>query len=307
MWIPEKRTTRRLFLQASLTTFAAACAAPTQTMRPPSSSPMLGQPAGSGPINPALPATDLAVGENQRFLIALIGPGNRLINDAKVELAFFKVTGPDTAQLRNRAPATYREPPGSPGRGIYVARTEFDEAGDWGVAAVVERPGEAPVEIRSAFKVKPTSDTPAIGQQAPATRTLTASTQQEVESFCSARPTDLEFHRHSIADAVSLGKPTVILFATPGFCESMLCGPSLDVLKVLRERYGERVSLVHVEIYKDGRPNERREMVPAVSEWRLPSEPWLFLVGADGRIADKLEGSITVEETTPVLDRLLSA
>jgi hypothetical protein len=268
---------------------------------------MLGRPSGSGQVNAALPASDLAVGENQRFLIALIGPGNQLINDAKVELAFLKITGPESAQLRTRATATYREPPGARGRGIYVARTDFDEAGDWGVAAVVERPGAQPFEVRTSFKVNPTSATPAIGQTVPASRTPTGRSAQEVESFCSARPGDVEFHQHSIADAIGQGKPTAILFATPGFCESMLCGPSLDALQVLRERYGDRVNLVHVEIYKDGRPNERREMVPSVSEWGLPSEPWLFVVGPDGRLADKLEGSITVEEATPAIDRLLSA
>jgi hypothetical protein len=268
---------------------------------------MLGQMSGSGTVNAALPASDLAVGQDQRFLIAFIGPGNQLINDAKVDLAFLKVTGPDSAQLRSRVTATYREPPGARGRGIFVARTDFDEAGDWGVAAVVERPGSQPFEVRTGFTVKPTSATPAIGQPVPASRTPTGRTAQEVETFCSARPGDVDFHQHAIADAIGQGKPTAILFATPGFCESMLCGPSLDVLKVLHERYGDRVNLVHVEIYKDGRPNERREMVPSVSEWGLPSEPWLFVVGPDGRLADKLEGSITVEEATPAIDRLLNA
>lgn len=301
---PGSRITRRQLFQVGLASLVAACARPSQTS--PASS-MLGTPRGIGPITPALPASDLAVGRSQRFLIALIGPGNQLINDAKVELAFFKVTGPETAQLRGRSPAVYREPPGAPGRGIYVARADFDEPGDWGVAAVVERPGTSPVEVRAAFAVKPTSSTPAIGEPVPASRTPTGRTPQEVEAFCSARPADVEFHRLSIADAIAQGKPAAVLFATPGFCESMLCGPSLEVLKVLRERYGERVNLVHVEIYKDGRPNERREMVPAVSEWRLPSEPWLFLIGPDGRLADKLEGSITVDEAVPVLDHLLEA
>ncbi len=309
MWLPETRTTRRLFLQAGLTTLAVACAASTQMgqLSPPSPNPLLDQPRGGGPLTAALPASDLAVGPNQRFLVALIGPGNQLITDATVELAFFKVTGADNAQLRSRAPATYLEPPGSPGRGIYVARTDFDEAGDWGVEASVVRPGGPQPPIRVGFKVKPRSDTPAIGQVVPASSTLVGHTVSEVESFCSARPADLEFHQLTIADAITQAKPTAILFATPGFCESMLCGPSLDSLKALRQQYGERVNYVHVEIYKDGRPNERKEMVPSVSEWGLPSEPWLFVVGPGGRLADKFEGSITVEETTPVIDRLLNA
>src|SRR5829696_277209 len=111
MWLPRTRTTRRLFLQAGLTTLAAACAAPTRTAPPPPN-PLLDQPRSTGAITAALPASDLAVGSNQRFLVALIGPGNQLITDAKVELDFFKITGGNTAQLRSRAPATYLEPPG---------------------------------------------------------------------------------------------------------------------------------------------------------------------------------------------------
>ncbi len=247
------------------------------------------------------------MGPNQRFLVALIGPGNQLVTDAKVELDFFKITGTNSAQLRSRAEATYLEPPGAPGRGIYVARTDFDEPGDWGVEANVVRPTGPQPPIRVSFKVKPKSDTPAIGEPVPASQTPVGHTAQEVESFCSARPPDPEFHQLTIADAITQGKPAVILFATPGFCESMLCGPSLESLKALRGRYGDQVNYIHVEIYKDGRPNERREMVPAVAEWGLTTEPWLFVVGPDGRLADKFEGSITVEESAPVLNRLLSA
>ena len=269
--------------------------------------PLLDQPRGTGSLTAALPASDLAVGQNQRFLLALIGTGNQLVTDAQVELGFFKITGPDSAQLRSRANATYLEPPGAPGRGIYIARTDFDEAGDWGVEANVVRGNGAQPPLRLSFKVKPRSDTPSIGQAVPASQTLVGSTAQDVEQFCSARPGDPEFHHLTIADAVAQGKPTAILFATPGFCESMLCGPSLESLKALRERYGDRANYVHVEIYKDGRPNDRKEMVPAVSEWGLPSEPWLFLVGSDGKLADKFEGSITIAEATPVMDRLLGA
>jgi hypothetical protein len=35
-----------------------------------------------------------------------------------------------------------------------------------------------------------------------------------------------------------------------------------------------------------------------VRQWRLPSEPWTFLVGADGRIEAKLEGAYSVGELT---------
>ncbi|MBM2811814.1 MAG: hypothetical protein HW416_2573 [Chloroflexi bacterium] len=284
----------------------AACSPAAQSPSP-TLVPRLGSTQGTpGVLTGALPATDLAVGPNQRFLLALIGPDNRLVTEAAVDLAFFKVTGPNEAQLRSRAPAEYREAPGLPGRGIYVARAEFDEAGEWGVAALVRQPSGEQTELRHSFQVKDRSATPSIGTMVPLSRTLTASTAAEVERFCSSRPGDA-FHRLSVADALAQRKPFAVLFATPGFCESRTCGPSLDVLQALSQQYGDQMNFVHVEIYKDGRPNDKRETVPAVGEWSLTSEPWLFVVGADGRLVDKFEGSITMEEAGPVLKALLGA
>ena len=148
------------------------------------------------------------------------------------------------------------------------------------------------------------SKTPALGAPVPASQTLTGVTPAEIEKFCSARPAD-PFHRLSVAEALTRRKPLVVLFASPSFCTSRTCGPSLEVLSALHSIHGDEVNFIHVEIYKDGQPGEKGEMVPAVAEWALPSEPWLFVVGSDGRLGDKFEGSITVEEVDPSLARVL--
>lgn len=256
-----------------------------------------------GQLTAALATSDLAVGTDQRFLLVIIGPDNALVTDAEVDLAFFKVTGPGTAQLRSTATSEMKPTPGLPGRGVYLARADFDEAGEWGVAARVARPAAEPAEVRISFQIKERSATPRIGDPVPASRTLTGTTEREIEAFSSARPVDPSLYRLSIADAISARKPFAVLFATPGFCTSRTCGPSLDVLQALKGRFGTDANFIHVEIYKDGRPGE---MVPSVAEWGLPSEPWLFLVDADGRLAEKLEGSITVDEAAPALARLLT-
>ena len=54
------------------------------------------------------------------------------------------------------------------------------------------------------------------------------------------------------------------------------------------------VRFIHVEIYKDNVVAKGENQW--VREWRLPSEPWLFLVGRDGRIEAKFEGSVSVDE-----------
>jgi peroxiredoxin len=40
-------------------------------------------------------------------------------------------------------------------------------------------------------------------------------------------------------------------------------------------------------------------------EWGLQSEPWTFVVGADGRVKDKFEGSVSVTELSAAVRRLL--
>ena len=42
-----------------------------------------------------------------------------------------------------------------------------------------------------------------------------------------------------------------------------------------------------------------------VLEWGLPSEPWIFLVGRDGRVKARFEGSVSVTELSAAVRRFL--
>ena len=41
-------------------------------------------------------------------------------------------------------------------------------------------------------------------------------------------------------------------------------------------------------------------------EWRLKTEPWTFVVGADGKIAERFEGTVSTLELEAALDALPS-
>ena len=41
--------------------------------------------------------------------------------------------------------------------------------------------------------------------------------------------------------------------------------------------------------------------------WGLKTEPWVYLVGADGLVAERLEGSVTAAELGPLVNKLLKA
>ncbi|MGC2239312.1 MAG: thioredoxin family protein, partial [Acidimicrobiia bacterium] len=68
------------------------------------------------------------------------------------------------------------------------------------------------------------------------------------------------------------------------------------------------VDFVHVEIYDDLQVQSFDELtaVPATDEWGLPSEPWVFVVGADGRVTASFEGAASDEEMRTAIDAVAS-
>ena len=97
--------------------------------------------------------------------------------------------------------------------------------------------------------------------------------------------------------------PFVVTFATPAFCESRACGPTVEVVDEVRRRTaGSGVRFHHVEIYEGNDPNN--PVNRWVTEWNLPSEPWVFVVGSDGKVAARFEGHVSVEELRAAVQRV---
>lgn len=188
---------------------------------------------------------------------------------------------------------------------IYVARAHLPRPGKYWVLA--EPVGGEPVQGLGNLLVRRETASPAVGAKAPPSRTPTlASTDGDLEALTTRVPPDRELLRHSIADSVAARKPFVVVFATPEFCTSRTCGPVVDVVDEVRNRFAATdVRFIHVEIYEDNEP----ALGPNrwVRQWRLPSEPWVFLVGQDGRIKAKFEGPVSVAELTRAVRRTLTA
>jgi len=144
--------------------------------------------------------------------------------------------------------------------------------------------------------VKSHSASPSVGARAYPSRTPTlASTGGKLAQLTKRVPPDRELLRYSVADSFAAHVPFVVTFATPRYCTSRTCGPVVDVVDRVRRRFsGSDIRFIHVEIYEgnDPRNGENRW----VRQWHLPSEPWTFLVGRDGRIKAKFEGSMSVRE-----------
>jgi hypothetical protein len=92
------------------------------------------------------------------------------------------------------------------------------------------------------------------------------------------------------------------VFAAPKLCTTRMCGPVVDVVRKLFPVYHDRVVFIHQEIWQD---IAAQMPFPAVMEWRLPSEPWIFLVDGKGIIRAKFEGLTTVRELEIVLKSMI--
>jgi hypothetical protein len=145
--------------------------------------------------------------------------------------------------------------------------------------------------------VKKQSAAPSVGDQAIASRTPTlASTGGDLQALTTSRHPDRALYRSSVAEALAAHDPFVLTFATPQFCQSRTCGPVVDVVSAVRKRQpqGSPVRFIHVEIYKDNDP--ANGVNQWVDQWRLPTEPFTFVVDRSGVIRTKLEGAFSVDE-----------
>jgi hypothetical protein len=136
----------------------------------------------------------------------------------------------------------------------------------------------------------------AIGARAYLSRTPTlASTGGDLAELTTRIPPDRALLRYSIAGSLRAHVPFVVTFATPRYCSSRTCGPVVDVVDNVRRRFArDGIRFIHVEIYANNDPRNGRNRW--VKEWHLPSEPWTFVVGRDGRIKAKFDGSVSVRE-----------
>lgn len=265
----------------------------------------------------------LEVGDN-RFSLALQDKQDQLILRASVNFRFYKIDG-EKGTLKAELPGTYvgfdlssveeredgtRKTITGPEVGAYVARVTFDEPGDWGAEVSGELQGRKfdPVRVRFGVLEAGIDTVPVIGDPAPRSTQVTLRDVDDISEIDSTNPSNPGMHDITVAEALDTGKPLVVAFATPAFCTSRTCGPVMDKAIVpLFRKYGDRINFIHIEPYdlEKARSGEGLVPVSALEEWGLQTEPWVFVVDKQGRIADKFEGIMGVEEVETALQQVL--
>jgi hypothetical protein len=192
--------------------------------------------------------------------------------------------------FRSRQAATEADPFAA----VYAAEVPLRRPGTYSVMAVSlvdGQPVAAPGQIRV---VAPEQDPiPAVGESAPRVETDTvASARGNLEAIDTRVPPSPDLHEDSLAELVGK-RPVALLFATPQLCQSRVCGPVVDVALQLKAEYGDRIAFIHQEVYADNDPNQG--LRPPLQRFNLTTEPWLFVIGRDGRITARLEGSFGLD------------
>ena len=196
-------------------------------------------------------------------------------------------------------------------RGVYVMHVSFPEAGRYGVA--FRTPGEHELlELRLTFDVQPTSPVVKVGDRAPASKTPTLADVGGDPAKLSTDPSpNPDFYRTSVDRAIADHKPFVVIFATPKFCTSAQCGPTLDRIKPFAARY-PGVTFINVEPYKlklvngvlqaDLDAGDQLQTTAITDEWHLFNEPNVYVVNRDGVVTANFELIFSDAELTAALD-----
>lgn len=178
---------------------------------------------------------------------------------------------------------------------IYVARLRLPRAGKYWLLAEPEG-GASKVQALGNVVVAKKDSAPDIGDPAVASNNPTvASTGGDFSKLTTRTPPDESLLEHSIAESLQAKAPFVVTFSTPKFCSSRTCGPVVDVVEEVASRFeGGDVRFIHVEVYEGNDPAKGYNRW--MQEWGLTTEPWTFLVGRDGKIVERYEGVVSVNE-----------
>jgi hypothetical protein len=265
--------------------------------------PRPGQVTTSG-IIPFLASSEKLVGQS-RLLFVLVDDQNRPIADEslQVEIAFFDLCADPAIATEVVTPSFAWGIVGQ--RAFYVATPELTQPGPWGAAVAVRDPATGVTTgAKLQFTVSEGGFGPRVGDAAPAVTTLTlADVGDDVRRISTDPAPDPAFYETSLDDALAAKEPFLLAFITPAFCKSAQCGPTIDVVKAAVKAAPIRVVAVepYQLVYQDGRllpvlQNGNFIPVEAANVYGIPTEPWLFVVDANGTIASSFEAVVGEQE-----------
>ena len=142
---------------------------------------------------------------------------------------------------------------------------------------------------------------PLIGTSLPGFDTPTIANARGVNPLCTRTPEPCPLHDITLNEALKLGKPIAYLVGTPAHCQTGTCAPALDALLSMRELVGDRLTMLHTEIYTD---DTATIVAPAVEALNMTYEPALFITDAKGVLVERFDAIFDAVEITEAFTTL---
>jgi hypothetical protein len=251
-------------------------------------------PEGEPSLNVIHASIETLAGKGQRFAFGLTTLENVALKGAAPEVFVREL---DSGDITGPYPAEWHDEGGSP-LGLYVARIDVPQPGVVDAVVVVgEQHGATAVQVVSAAD----STVPAPGEAAVAVATPTAEEDLGVAEVCTSKP-PCGMHEVSLDEALAAGRPVALMFATPGYCTSAICAPAVDTLAAVRDAgdWGD-TAFIHVEIFQD---EEQSQVLKAVQEWGLRSEPWFFAIDRQGSMVERIDGPMLASDLSRLAEQI---
>lgn len=277
---------------------------------------------GGRAVFPIVVNSQLGVGSN-RLAFGFFSTENALISDAVADVRLFTLdddNGTLVSEHELRMVQLQEEEDdhatrvialnafhGEPLATLFVAQVELHRSQWWGADLRVTLGDEQTEEMRVRFFVSERTPEPMIGETPPASTQTVLRDVDIIERIDSSVAPVPALHELTVAEALRNGRPTVVAFATPAFCQTRFCGPIMSQVVVpLWEQFGDEVDFIHIEPFDLTEARAGRLVpVPQMEEWGLTTEPWIFLLDGSGTVRAKYEGVTDVFEVRPALKALL--
>jgi hypothetical protein len=272
-----------------------AVAACTKEKKPPAAASPTVPPAEAGSLVQLVTGGDglLRIGDAQgenlvgsnRLAFGLRTEDNTAVTDADVTV-YIGRQGEQDKPPAAQAKATWLQ--GEMARmAVYVAQVNFPTPGRWLVGVQAKTKDGKTLNGGVELPVVDTSLSPVPGQPAISVATPTIDNPMDADPLCSNAPV-CSMHAVSLDAALKNGKPTVITFAAPAYCQSETCGPVVHLVDAAAKQAGDKANFIHVEAYDKDTVGT---LTPTLTAWKFQIEPWTFFIDGKGIVKDRIPGA----------------
>jgi hypothetical protein len=185
---------------------------------------------------------------------------------------------------------------------VYSTELNFPGDGEYRPVALIKEKGGIGAKSLRSIQVGEFAKIPRPGEKAPSIQTPTAkSVDGNLAKLSTRVPPDTQ---NEVNYAEVLGKePILLLFTTPQFCQSRVCGPVVDVAQQAQHEFEGKANFIHMEIYNENDPS--KGVRPQVRQFHLPTEPWLFAINREGVVSAAIEGAFGTQLMDKTVEKVV--